>query len=192
LSAQTWCTRHQCSAAACKPLVFEQVVNRAICTAPTVKDAVMAFVGLQHIGLERETDVYNCLLHRVAKDSQWDQVLQSFRQMLDAAVPTNSETYSALLGACIKGFPLYTCSLKSFGVGCTIHRGNSAIQIPQAYCQCPQSVSLIHRHKSAVYTREEVTCTLKCTAEATFCFCTCRQQGVRRVPDIRVDGCGMR
>ena len=77
--------------------MLEQVVTRAIRTADTVKDAVKAFVGLQHVGLEQETEVYNCFLHRIAKDKQWDQVLQAFRQMLDAGVPTNSDTYLSLI-----------------------------------------------------------------------------------------------
>lgn len=87
-------------------------MNRAIRTAATVNDAIKAFVGLQHVGLERETEVYNCLLHRVAKEKRWEQVLQAFRQMLDAGVPTNSDTYSALLGACIKGRDLRSCTMR--------------------------------------------------------------------------------
>lgn len=106
---------------ASKVISLEQVVTRAIRKADTVKNAVKAFVGLQHVGLERDTEVYNCLLHRVAKDKGWDQVLQAFRQMLDAGVPTDSDTYSALLGACIKGSPILSnpC-LAAFGVILTL------------------------------------------------------------------------
>jgi pentatricopeptide repeat protein len=84
-------------------LKHEQVVNRAIRKASSMKDAVKALIGLQHVGLERDTEVYNSFLHRIAEDEKWEHVLQAFRKMLDAGVPTNCDTYNALLSACITG-----------------------------------------------------------------------------------------
>ena len=106
-------------------------MTRAIRKADSVKDAVKAFVGLQHVGLDRDTEVYNCFLHRVAKDKQWEQVLQAFRQMLDAGVATNSDTYSALLGACIKGSDSFPFSLDILSLNVLVYveveKGHAAV-----------------------------------------------------------------
>lgn len=61
------------------------------------------FVGLQHVGLERKTCVFNTLLKRVAQDKQWEKILHVFRHMLDTGVLVDTDTYNALIGACIRG-----------------------------------------------------------------------------------------
>lgn len=61
------------------------------------------FVGLQHLGLEKSTSIFNTLLERVARGKEWEKVLHVFRHMLDVGVPVDTETYNMLLGACIRG-----------------------------------------------------------------------------------------
>lgn len=61
------------------------------------------FVGLQHLGLERQTCTFNTLLLRVARGKEWEKVLHVFRHMLDTGVPVDTETYNTLVGACIRG-----------------------------------------------------------------------------------------
>eukprot|EP00892_Ulva_mutabilis_P010946 jgi/Ulvmu1/8223/UM041_0032.1 len=80
-----------------------QTVQAAIKSAPTVQDAMKCFVGLQHLGLERQTCVLNRLLQRVAHDKHWEKVLQVFRHMLDTGVSLDTDTYNTLIGACIRG-----------------------------------------------------------------------------------------
>lgn len=61
------------------------------------------FIGLQHLGLERQTCIYNTLLQRVAHGKDWQKVLHVFRNMLDTGVPVDTETYDMLICACIQG-----------------------------------------------------------------------------------------
>lgn len=78
---------------------------RAIRNAASFKEALAVFAGLQRLRLEDSVDVFNALLRVAAAARQWEDGLHVFRHLTEVGVWANTETYNALLRACVNGAP---------------------------------------------------------------------------------------
>lgn len=61
------------------------------------------FTGLRHLHLENNVEVFNVLLRYVAGTQEWEKALHVFRHLTEIGVSANTETYNALLQACVHG-----------------------------------------------------------------------------------------
>jgi hypothetical protein len=80
-----------------------QVSVRAIRKAASFKEAMKIFIGLQHLHMEDNVEVFNALLRCVAATQQWETALHVFCHLTEIGVNANTETYNALLQACVHG-----------------------------------------------------------------------------------------
>jgi pentatricopeptide repeat protein len=89
-----------------------QVSVRAIRKAASLKEAMKVLTGLQHLHLGDSVEVFNVLLRYVAGTQEWEQALHVFRHLTERGVSANTETYNALLCACVHGVLLATLSFQ--------------------------------------------------------------------------------
>lgn len=82
-----------------------QVAVKAIRNAGSLKGALAVFAGLQRLRLEDNVDVFNALLRVAAAARQWEDALHVFRHLTEVGVCADTETYNALLRACVNGAP---------------------------------------------------------------------------------------
>jgi pentatricopeptide repeat protein len=71
--------------------------------ATSIKEATKSFIGLQHLRLEDNISVFNALIRCIAKTQEWEKALHVFRHLNEIGVCANTETYNALLHACVQG-----------------------------------------------------------------------------------------